>query len=58
MSLRQPLPLHERTRHGAMRPRWRDRTPALAQAWRITSGPCVSCSRPNLSRWIRKVLAD
>ncbi len=30
MSLRQPLPLHERTRHGAMRPRWRECTPALA----------------------------
>ena len=30
MSLRQPLPLHERTRHGAIRPRWRERTPAMA----------------------------
>ena len=30
MSLRQPLPLHERTRHGAIRPRWLERTPALA----------------------------
>jgi IS1 family transposase/transposase-like protein len=30
MSLRQPLPLHERTRHGAMCPRWRARTPAMA----------------------------
>jgi hypothetical protein len=30
MSLRQPLPLHERIRHGAIRPRWRERTPALA----------------------------
>jgi hypothetical protein len=30
MSLRQPLPLHERTRHGAMRPRWREHTPAMA----------------------------
>ena len=30
MSLRQPLPLHERTHHGAIRPRWRARTPALA----------------------------
>src|SRR2546423_761827 len=30
MSLRQPLPLHERTHHGAIRPRWRERTPALA----------------------------
>ena len=29
-SLRQPLPLHERTRHGAMCPRWRARTPAMA----------------------------
>jgi hypothetical protein len=30
MSVRQPLPLHERTRHGAMQPRWRQRTPAMA----------------------------
>src|SRR5262249_26548099 len=30
MSLRQPLPLHERTRHGALCPRWRERTPAMA----------------------------
>ena len=30
MSLRQPLPLHERTRHGAIRPRWRECTPAMA----------------------------
>jgi IS1 family transposase len=30
MSLRQPLPLHERIRHGAIQPRWRERTPALA----------------------------
>ena len=30
MRLRQPLPLHERTHHGAIRPRWRERTPALA----------------------------
>jgi hypothetical protein len=30
MSLRQPLPLPERTRHGAIRPRWRERTPAMA----------------------------
>src|SRR5438552_3958640 len=30
MSLRQPLPLHERTRRGAIRPRWRECTPALA----------------------------
>jgi IS1 family transposase/transposase-like protein len=30
MSLRQPLPLHERTHHGAIRLRWRERTPALA----------------------------
>jgi IS1 family transposase len=29
-SLRQPLPLHECTRHGAIRPRWRECTPALA----------------------------
>ena len=30
MSLRQPLPQHERTRHGAICPRWRERTPAMA----------------------------
>ena len=30
MSLRQPLPRHERTRHGAICPRWRERTPAMA----------------------------
>jgi IS1 family transposase len=30
MSLRQPLPLYAHTRHGAIRPRWRERTPALA----------------------------
>lgn len=30
MRLRQPLPLHARTRHGAIRPRWQERTPALA----------------------------
>jgi len=30
MSLRQPLPLHERTGHGAIQPRWRQRTPAMA----------------------------
>jgi hypothetical protein len=30
MSLRQPLPPHERTRRGAIQPRWRDRTPAMA----------------------------
>jgi hypothetical protein len=30
MRLRQPLPLHERTRHGAIQPRWRERTPAMA----------------------------
>jgi IS1 family transposase/transposase-like protein len=30
MSLRQQLPLRERTRHGAIRPRWRERTPAMA----------------------------
>ena len=30
LSLRQELPLQERTRHGAIRPRWRERTPALA----------------------------
>ena len=30
MSLRQPLLLHERTRHGAIQPRWRKRTPAMA----------------------------
>ena len=30
MSLRQPFPLQERTHHGAIRPRWRQRTPAMA----------------------------
>jgi IS1 family transposase/transposase-like protein len=30
MSLRQPLPLHERKRSGAICPRWQDRTPAMA----------------------------
>jgi hypothetical protein len=30
MSLRQPLPLHERQGHGAIRPRWQERTPAMA----------------------------
>ena len=30
MSLRQQLPLHERTRHGAICPRWRECTPAMA----------------------------
>jgi IS1 family transposase/transposase-like protein len=30
MSLRQPLPPYERTRHGAIQPRWRERTPAMA----------------------------
>src|SRR5215831_11906381 len=30
MSLRQPLPLHERTRQGAICPRWQKRTPAMA----------------------------
>jgi IS1 family transposase len=30
MSLRQPWPLRERTRHGAIRPRWRVRSPAMA----------------------------
>jgi hypothetical protein len=30
MSLRQQLPLQERTGHGAIRPRWRKRTPAMA----------------------------
>src|SRR5215471_123085 len=30
MSLRQPLPLQERTRHGAICPRWCVRTPAMA----------------------------
>ena len=29
-SLRPPWPLRERTRHGAIRPRWRVRTPAMA----------------------------
>jgi IS1 family transposase len=30
MSLRQQLPLQERTRHGAIHPRWQERTPAMA----------------------------
>jgi IS1 family transposase len=30
MRVRQPLPRHERTRHGAIQPRWRQRTPAMA----------------------------
>ena len=30
MSLQQQVPRRERTRHGAMRPRWRARTPAMA----------------------------
>jgi IS1 family transposase/transposase-like protein len=30
MSLRQQLPLQERKRHGAIRPQWRERTPAMA----------------------------
>jgi IS1 family transposase/transposase-like protein len=30
MSLRQPLPLHKRTRRGAICPRWQERTPAMA----------------------------
>jgi hypothetical protein len=30
MSLRQQLPLQERTRQGAFRPRWQERTPAMA----------------------------
>jgi IS1 family transposase len=30
MSLRQPLPPHERTRHDAILPRWRECTPAMA----------------------------
>jgi hypothetical protein len=30
MSLRRPLPRHERTRHGAICPRWRECTPAMA----------------------------
>ena len=30
MRFRQPLPPHARKHHGAMRPRWRERTPALA----------------------------
>jgi hypothetical protein len=30
MSLRQPLPLQERTRQGAICLRWRERTPAMA----------------------------
>ena len=30
MSLRRPLSMRERKRHGAIRPRWRERTPAMA----------------------------
>jgi IS1 family transposase/transposase-like protein len=30
MSLRRQLPMRERNRHGAIRPRWRERTPAMA----------------------------
>ena len=30
MSLRQPLPLQERTGHSVLRPRWRECTPAMA----------------------------
>ena len=30
LSLRQPLPPSEHTRHGAIRPRWQERTPAMA----------------------------
>ena len=30
MSLRRQLPMRERYRHGAIRPRWRERTPAMA----------------------------
>src|SRR6267154_1677992 len=30
MSLQQPLAQHEQTRHGAIRPRWRQQTPAMA----------------------------
>jgi IS1 family transposase/transposase-like protein len=30
MSLRRQLPMRERNRHGAIRPRWRERTPATA----------------------------
>src|SRR6266704_819583 len=30
LSLRQPLPPQERTHHGAIRPRWREHTPAMA----------------------------
>ena len=30
MSLRQPLSMHERKRQGMIRPRWRERTPAMA----------------------------
>ena len=29
MSVQRPLPMRERHRHGAIRPRWRERTPAL-----------------------------
>jgi len=30
MRVRRPLPMRARTRHGAIRPRWRERTPAMA----------------------------
>jgi hypothetical protein len=30
MRLQQPLAQHEQTRHGAIRPRWRQQTPAMA----------------------------
>ena len=33
MRVRQPLPPHERTHHGAICPRWRERTPAMAADW-------------------------
>ena len=56
MSLRQQLPLQERTGHGAIRPRWRKRTPAMAASLTEHVWTFVSCSRPNSSRWILKVL--
>ena len=39
MSLRQQVPLHERTRHGVICPPWREGTPAMAAGLTVTSGP-------------------
>jgi hypothetical protein len=41
MGLRQPLLLHERTRHGAICPRWRARMPAMAAG---LTGSCLDLS--------------